>query len=100
MSIGPPAISFHPSILKDFEKKINAWKSLLFLLIAAGFFNRIHSFCIMGNHFHILATGMKLEAQKATTEQLKSKYRSGASCLAVSQYKQGNTNKALEGLFL
>jgi REP element-mobilizing transposase RayT len=28
---------------------------------AAGFFVRIHSFCIMGNHFHILATGLEQE---------------------------------------
>jgi REP element-mobilizing transposase RayT len=43
--------------------------------LAAGFFIRIHSFCIMGNHFHILATGMELEAQKATTEELLNRYK-------------------------
>ena len=43
--------------------------------LAAGFFIRIHSFCIMGNHFHILATGMELEAQMATTEELLRRYK-------------------------
>jgi REP element-mobilizing transposase RayT len=42
---------------------------------ASGFFVRIHAFCIMGNHFHILATGMEQEAQEATKEELFRLYR-------------------------
>jgi REP element-mobilizing transposase RayT len=43
--------------------------------LAAGFFISIHAFCIMGNHFHILATGMELEAQEATSEELLRRYK-------------------------
>jgi REP element-mobilizing transposase RayT len=42
---------------------------------AAGFFVQIHSFAIMGNHFHILATGMEQEAQEATKKELFQRYR-------------------------
>jgi len=42
---------------------------------AAGFFVRIHAFAIMGNHFHILATGMEQEAQEATKKELFQRYR-------------------------
>jgi len=60
------------------EKKGHARKIMqekLMERLAAGFFIRIHSFCIMGNHFHILATGMELEAQMATTEELLRRYK-------------------------
>jgi REP element-mobilizing transposase RayT len=43
--------------------------------LAIGFFIRIHAFCIMGNHFHILATGMESEAQVATKEELFRRYK-------------------------
>jgi REP element-mobilizing transposase RayT len=42
---------------------------------ASGFFVRIHAFCIMGNHFHILATGMEQEAQDASKKELFQRYR-------------------------
>lgn len=42
---------------------------------AAGFFVEVHAFCIMGNHFHILATGLELEAKKAPVEDLYRRYR-------------------------
>ncbi len=43
--------------------------------LATGFFVRVHAFCIMGNHFHILATGMELEAQQVTKEELFRRYK-------------------------
>lgn len=42
---------------------------------AAGFFVQIHAFAIMDNHFHILATGLELEAKKAPEETLINRYR-------------------------
>ena len=42
---------------------------------ASGFFVHIHAFAIMETHFHILATGLELEAKKATPEELKERYR-------------------------
>lgn len=42
---------------------------------AAGFFVQIHAFAVMGNHFHILATGLELEAMKASRELLIERYR-------------------------
>ena len=53
-------------------------KEYLFNLIsifASGFFVQIHAFCIMGSHFHILATGLDQEAQKASKEELYRRYR-------------------------
>ncbi|MCK4766233.1 MAG: hypothetical protein KAW12_28825, partial [Candidatus Aminicenantes bacterium] len=44
--------------------------------LASGFFVAIHAFCIMGNHFHILATGLELEAGKASKKELYQRYRS------------------------
>jgi REP element-mobilizing transposase RayT len=41
---------------------------------AAGFFVDIHAFCVMGSHFHILATGLELEAKKASKEELFHRY--------------------------
>jgi putative transposase len=43
--------------------------------LSAGFFVQIHSFCIMGNHFHILATGLEQEGEKASKEELEKRYR-------------------------
>jgi REP element-mobilizing transposase RayT len=43
--------------------------------LASGFFIRIHAFCIMDNHFHILATGLEQEAQKAPKEELIRRYK-------------------------
>jgi len=43
--------------------------------LASGFFVDIHAFAIMGTHFHILATGLELEAKKADPEELKERYR-------------------------
>jgi REP element-mobilizing transposase RayT len=42
---------------------------------AAGFFVQIHAFCIMSNHFHILATGLEKEANSASKEELFRRYR-------------------------
>ncbi len=41
----------------------------------AGYFVAIHSFAILGNHFHIQATGLNLEAEKATPQELLRRYR-------------------------
>jgi REP element-mobilizing transposase RayT len=42
---------------------------------ASGFFVHIHAFAILGNHFHILATGLDIEAKKASKEELYHRYR-------------------------
>ena len=42
---------------------------------AAGYFVDIHAFVIMSNHFHILATGMNLDAKNASEEDLTQRYR-------------------------
>ncbi|HLP49202.1 MAG TPA: transposase [Candidatus Kapabacteria bacterium] len=42
---------------------------------ASGFFVQIHAFCIMDNHFHILANGLELEAKNASAETLINRYR-------------------------
>lgn len=43
--------------------------------LSQGFFINIHSYCIMGNHFHILATGMELDAKHASKEELIRRYK-------------------------
>jgi REP element-mobilizing transposase RayT len=53
-------------------------KEYLFKLIsvfASGFFVKIHSYCIMGNHFHLLVTTMDQEAREADKEELFRRYR-------------------------
>ncbi len=42
---------------------------------AEGFFVEIHAFCIMSNHFHILATGLEKEARGVSKEELFRRYR-------------------------
>ena len=42
---------------------------------ASGFFVKIHGFCILGTHFHILATNSEKEAHNATKDQLIQRYR-------------------------
>ena len=42
---------------------------------ATGFFVEIHAFCIMSNHFHILATGLEKEARNASKAELVKRYR-------------------------
>ena len=42
---------------------------------AAGFFVEIHAFCIMSNHFHILATGLEKDARNASKDELFRRYR-------------------------
>lgn len=41
---------------------------------AAGFFVEIHAFCIMDNHFHILATCLEKESRLASREELLRRY--------------------------
>ncbi|MCK4764222.1 MAG: hypothetical protein KAW12_18630 [Candidatus Aminicenantes bacterium] len=48
-------------ILHDEEKE---YFLKLMERFSSGFFVAIHAFCIMGNHFHILATGLELEAER------------------------------------
>jgi len=53
-------------------------KQYLFNLLeklAEGFFIQIHAYCIMGNHFHVLATVLELDAQEAPKEELLHRYR-------------------------
>lgn len=40
-----------------------------------GYFVRIHAYCIMDNHFHMLVTGMELDAQQATKVDLLKRYK-------------------------
>jgi hypothetical protein len=47
----------------------------LMTVFASGFFVDIHAFCIMGTHFHILASGLEQEAQNASKEELFRRYR-------------------------
>jgi hypothetical protein len=47
----------------------------LLSLFASGFFVKIHAFCIMGTHFHLLATMMDLDAHTAQKEELFRRYR-------------------------
>ena len=42
---------------------------------SSGFFIRIHAFCIMSNHFHILLTWMDKEAPLASKEELLDRYK-------------------------
>ena len=42
---------------------------------ASVFFIRIHAFCVMSSHFHILATCMEKEAAQASIKELKERYR-------------------------
>ncbi|HLP45836.1 MAG TPA: transposase [Candidatus Kapabacteria bacterium] len=72
--------SFHIiSRLADSNARFNIEEKEYFLSLmeklSSGFFIQIHAFCIMGNHFHILATGMELEAQNASKDDLIRKYK-------------------------
>jgi REP element-mobilizing transposase RayT len=42
---------------------------------ASGFFVRIHAFCLMSSHIHILATCMESEANQASVKELKRRYQ-------------------------
>jgi REP element-mobilizing transposase RayT len=42
---------------------------------SVGFFVEVHAFCIMSNHFHILATGLEKEAHSASKDELFRRYR-------------------------
>jgi len=42
---------------------------------ASAFFIRIHAFCVMSSHFHILATCMEREADQASIKELKERYQ-------------------------
>ncbi len=56
----------------DLEKE-----ELLRLLerLTQGFFVQIHAFCIMSNHFHLLATGQEAQAERASEAELRRRYR-------------------------
>jgi len=58
-----------------FDTKAKEYFLQLLERLASGFFVNIHAFCIMGNHFHILATGLDLETKKATEKELYRRYR-------------------------
>ncbi len=59
-------------ILHDKEKE---FFMKLIERFASGFFVQIHAFCVMGNHFHILASGLELEAQLASKDELLKRYK-------------------------
>jgi putative transposase len=60
------------TFLTDYEKE---YFLKLLERFAAGFFVDIHAFCVMGNHFHIMATGLEKEAAQATEKELLKRYR-------------------------
>jgi REP element-mobilizing transposase RayT len=43
--------------------------------LAAGFFVQVHTFAILGNHFHLLVTNQETEAAQASKEELFRRYR-------------------------
>jgi hypothetical protein len=43
--------------------------------LAAGFFVQVHTFAILGNHFHLLVTNLETEADQASKEELVRRYR-------------------------
>ena len=47
----------------------------LLTVFASGFYVKIHAFCIMGNHFHIMATGLDQEAKEASKDELLCRYK-------------------------
>ncbi len=59
-------------LLKDTEKEY--FVKLMFKF-ARGFFIDIHSYTIMSNHFHILATELNEDAQNADRDELISRYK-------------------------
>ncbi len=42
---------------------------------ASGFYVDIHAFCVMGTHFHILASSREVDAKKAETKELYQRYQ-------------------------
>lgn len=56
----------------------NDWEKEYFMKLmerlASGFFVQIHAFCIMSNHFHILASGLEEDAQQASIKELSERY--------------------------
>ena len=59
-------------LLGDKEKE---YFLLLMEKFARGFFVDIHAFCIMSNHFHILATGREQKAEMASGQELLRRYQ-------------------------
>jgi putative transposase len=60
------------TFLTDYEKE---YFLKLLERLSTGFFVNIHAFCVMGNHFHIMATGLEKEAAQATEKELLKRYR-------------------------
>jgi putative transposase len=58
-----------------FSKNEKEYFLKLLEVFASGFFVKIHSFCIMGNHFHILATGLEHDARYASRDELIYRYK-------------------------
>ena len=61
---------------------------------ASGFYVDIHAFCLMGTHFHILATGLELNAENACEKELYRRYKLMYGKNAeppVGSYRGGNT---------
>lgn len=62
---------------RDFllEEKEKEYFLLLMEKFARGFFIDVHAFCIMSNHFHILATGREEKAEAASGPELLRRYQ-------------------------
>ena len=59
-----------------FDRRETEYLKSLLHRFAAGFFIHIHTYCIMNNHFHILATCRDEEAEKASPQELLQRYQS------------------------
>ena len=58
-----------------FNKQEKEYLMVLLEHFASGFFVKIHTFCIMSNHFHILLSGSEQEAEYADNKELLRRYR-------------------------
>lgn len=58
-----------------FEDQEKEYLYNLLTVLALGFFVEIHAFCIMGNHFHIMVTGLDQEARDASKDELFYRYK-------------------------
>jgi len=59
-------------LLGDIEKE---YFFKLLKKFSGGFYIRVHAFCIMSNHFHILATCMDNESRFASIKELQDRYK-------------------------
>lgn len=59
-------------LMKDAEKEYFMTRMMI---LARGFFIKIHNFAILDNHFHILCTSQEREAREASSQDLVKRYK-------------------------